>query len=227
MGWSARFLLLADAISSVETFVNVFIGLYWLVIFVYILASWLRLPYSPTLNRIQRFLYDVCEPYLRLFRRILPPLGPLDLSPIIGVFTLGILDRVVQAMQEAAGAARFEVAARWREKFEQLEWLLAATCRARSARDLLTFVYRDPGEFGDDRVYLVRQGVVLAWFPYPSTPIELEAFRAVVAEEAARPSPPAGPLPLESIDEILLLMSWFRAHPEALRRTSAYAEWAA
>jgi excinuclease ABC subunit C len=141
--------------------------------------------------------------------------------------TIQPIDRVVQAMQEAASAARFEVAARWREKFEQLEWLLAATSRARSARDLLTFVYHDPGDFGDDRVYLVRQGIVRASFAYPSTPIEQEAFRAVVAEEAARPAPPAGPLPLDSIDEILLLMSWFRAHPEALRRTSSYSEWAA
>ena len=36
---------------------------------------------------------------------------------------------------------------------------------------------------------------------------------------------PLGPLPLESIDEILLLMAWFRAHPDALRRTTPYAEW--
>jgi excinuclease ABC subunit C len=141
--------------------------------------------------------------------------------------TIQPIDRVVQAMQEAAAQARFEVAARWREKFEQLEWLLAATCRARTARDLLTFVYHDPGDFGDDRVYLVRQGVVRASFAYPSTPIEHEAFRAVVAAEAAQPIPPAGPLPIESIDEILLVMSWFRAHPEALRRTSAFGEWAA
>ena len=74
-------------------------------------------------------------------------------------------------------------------------------------------------------MYLVRQGVVRAVFPYPSTPIEHEAFRAVVADEAARELPPAGPLPLESLDEILLLMSWFRAHPEALRRTTPYAQW--
>lgn len=141
--------------------------------------------------------------------------------------TIQPIDRVVRAMQEAAGQARFEVATRWRERFEQLEWLLAATSRARSARDLLTFIYHDPGEFGDDRAYLVRQGVVRASFPYPSTPIEREAFRAVVAAEAAQPIPPAGPLPIESIDEILLLMSWFRAHPEALRRTSPYADWAA
>ncbi|HEX3234278.1 MAG TPA: hypothetical protein VHR41_08765 [Gemmatimonadales bacterium] len=141
--------------------------------------------------------------------------------------TIQPVDRVVHAMQQAAAEARFEVAARWREKFEQLEWLLAATSRARSARDLLTFVYHDPGDFGDDRVYLVRQGVVRASFAYPSTPIEHEAFRAVVAEEAARPTPPVGPLPPDSIDEILLLMSWFRAHPEALRRTSSYSDWAA
>jgi excinuclease ABC subunit C len=141
--------------------------------------------------------------------------------------TIQPIDRVVQAMQEAAAQARFEVAARWRERFEQLEWLLAATSRARSARDLLTFVYHDPGDFGDDRVYLVRQGVVRASFPFPSTPIEHAAFRAVVAAEAAQQPPPTGPLPIESIDEILLLMSWFRTHPEALRRTSTYADWAA
>jgi YggT family protein len=93
MGWSARFLLLGDAISSAETFINVFIGLYWLVIFVYILVSWLRLPYSPTLNRIQRFLYDVCEPYLRVFRRLLPSMGAIDLSPMLALITLIVIDR--------------------------------------------------------------------------------------------------------------------------------------
>ncbi|MGH7534101.1 MAG: nuclease [Gemmatimonadales bacterium] len=139
--------------------------------------------------------------------------------------TIQPIDRVVGAMQQAAAEDRFEQAARWRERFEQLEWLLAATSRARTAIDLLTFVYRDPGDFGDDRAYIVRQGVVRAAFPYPSTPIEAEAFRAVVAEEAARPAAAPGPLPLDSIDEILLVMAWFRAHPEALRRTSPYGEW--
>jgi uncharacterized protein YggT (Ycf19 family) len=85
-------MLLGNAISSVETFVNVFIGLYSLVILVYILSSWLRLPYSPTLNRIQRFLYDVCEPYLRIFRRLLPSTGAIDLSPILALVFLGVID---------------------------------------------------------------------------------------------------------------------------------------
>lgn len=87
---------LADAIDAVASFVNVFISVYILLIFAYIITSWIRLPYSLWLNRIQRFLYDVCEPYLRIFRRILPPLGPLDLSPIIGIFALFLINRVIQ-----------------------------------------------------------------------------------------------------------------------------------
>ena len=39
-------------------------------------------------SRARGFLHDVCEPYLRLFRRFIPPLGPLDLSPMVGIFIL-------------------------------------------------------------------------------------------------------------------------------------------
>jgi YggT family protein len=96
MGVAASLTLpMGDAIGSVETFVNVFIGLYGLVLFVYILMSWVRLPYSLTLNRIQRFLYDVSEPYLRLFRRLLPMAGPIDLSPLFAFIALGAIDRLL------------------------------------------------------------------------------------------------------------------------------------
>jgi YggT family protein len=95
MGASATLTLLADAISSAQNFVDVFATVYTLVIFAYILTSWVRLPYSPWLNRIQRFLHDVCEPYLRLFRRILPSMGALDLSPMIAVIVLWLLAQVV------------------------------------------------------------------------------------------------------------------------------------
>jgi YggT family protein len=94
MGVTATFLVLGDAITKAETFVNVFVSVYSLVILLYIIASWLRLPYSPWLNRIQRFLYDVSEPYLRIFRRLLPSMGPLDLSPMIGIIVLVILGQV-------------------------------------------------------------------------------------------------------------------------------------
>jgi YggT family protein len=87
--------LLYDAVDNVVGFVQVFITVYSLLILAYIITSWVRLPYSTWLNRIQRFLYDVCDPYLRLWRRILPTFGPLDLSPVVGVVFLYILSRVI------------------------------------------------------------------------------------------------------------------------------------
>jgi len=83
--------LLYDVISNVESFLQVFVYVYSLLILAFIITSWVRLPYSVWLNRIQRFLYDVCDPYLRLWRRILPTFGPLDLSPVIGVAALYIM----------------------------------------------------------------------------------------------------------------------------------------
>jgi len=90
--------LLASAVSAIQNFVHVFILVYVLLIFLYIITSWFQLPYRPWLYRIRQFLSDVCEPYLRLFRRVLPPLGPLDLSPIVAVFVLVILDRVLGSL---------------------------------------------------------------------------------------------------------------------------------
>ena len=87
--------LLYDAIDSVESFVSVFIYVCSLLILAFIITSWVWLPYSVWLNRIQRFLYDVCDPYLRLWRRFLPTFGPVDLSPVIGVAFLYILRAVL------------------------------------------------------------------------------------------------------------------------------------
>src|SRR5213595_1099 len=98
MGIAASFGLLFDAASSANRFIDDFIYVYVLLIFAYILTSWVRLPYSPWLRRVQDFLRDVCEPYLRLFRRLLPSFGPLDLSPVVGVLVLVILMRVVDAI---------------------------------------------------------------------------------------------------------------------------------
>jgi uncharacterized protein YggT (Ycf19 family) len=82
-----------DAITQVELFINVFISVYALVVFLYVLTSWFRLPYS--FNPVQRFLEEVCEPYLRLWRRILPSFGPLDLSPMVAIFGLVVFGQIV------------------------------------------------------------------------------------------------------------------------------------
>jgi YggT family protein len=102
MGERATFGVAADAADSIQSFVNVFIWVYILLIFAYVLTSWIRLPYSPWLSRIQRFLYDVCEPYLRLFRRILPSFGPLDLSPMVAIIVLVVVQQVVNSLLDRA-----------------------------------------------------------------------------------------------------------------------------
>src|SRR5262245_17627426 len=49
------------------------------------------------------------------------------------------LDRVVEEMTRASDANQFEIASRWRERFESLEWLLSTLTRVRSAIDMLSF----------------------------------------------------------------------------------------
>jgi len=90
--------LLYDAVDSVVSFLQVFIYVYSILILAYIITSWVRLPYSVWLNRIQRFLYDVCDPYLRIWRRILPTFGPLDLSPVVGVAFLYIISNILSRL---------------------------------------------------------------------------------------------------------------------------------
>ena len=99
-GSTAGLLVLADAVSWATSFVDVFVGVYILLIFAYILLSWIRLPYNPTTERVKRFLYETCDPYLRLFRRFVPPLGGLDLSPIVAVFALVFAGRLVDTAIE-------------------------------------------------------------------------------------------------------------------------------
>lgn len=86
--------LLGSAVDSVQAFVQVFFSVYQAMLLVYVLSSWIR-RVPPSLARVQRFLYDVCEPYLRLFRRILPFRGPIDLSPIVGLIALGAIELVL------------------------------------------------------------------------------------------------------------------------------------
>jgi YggT family protein len=82
--------------GDVANYVNALFDVYILIIIVYILLNLvfslgLRMPYSRYSDAFMNFLRDVTEPYLRIFRRFIPPLGMLDLTPIIAIFVLYIL----------------------------------------------------------------------------------------------------------------------------------------
>ncbi len=133
------------------------------------------------------------------------------------------LDRIIDEMSCAGRRRAFERAARIRDKYEALEWLFGAMQRLRSAVEQLTFVYIDPGRYGDDRAYVIRHATVRGSAPAPHTPIEREAFRALVAEHSG--PEPQGPIPAHALEEIVLLLGWFRKHPRALDHTTPLESW--
>ena len=144
------------------------------------------------------------------------------------------IDRVLDAMADASDARDFERAALWREKLDTLEALFAAVSRLRAATQALSFVYgvrdRTPAGQGgghDDRVYLVHRGLVRAVAPWPRTPIERDAFAAAVERSAALPAGGPAAHTAPEMDELLLVMSWFRQHPEEFEFTTPLEQWSA
>ena len=95
MGAFASFAVLLDAASSLEQFVRVFVGIYILLILIWVLLSWVRIPYSRTFATVERFLDEVVTPYLGIFRGRIPTIGPIDISPIIAVVVLLIAQELV------------------------------------------------------------------------------------------------------------------------------------
>jgi YggT family protein len=93
-------MMLASARTQIADYLSTLIYVYTLLIILFIViqllfAAGLRPPYSRTLDRVLSFLRDVVEPYLRLFRRLLPTFGGFDFSPILAILTLTILNRLI------------------------------------------------------------------------------------------------------------------------------------
>ena len=142
------------------------------------------------------------------------------------------IDRVLDVMGEASAAREFERASVWRDKLEALEHLFAAVSRLRAATESLTFVYgvRDttaPSAGGghDDRVYLIHRGLVRASAAWPRTPIERDAFAAEVERSRTQPRSTVAARSASEMDQLLLVMSWFRQHPEEFDLTTPLEEW--
>ncbi len=93
-------LTLATARTEIAGFLSTLIYVYTLLIICYIvvnllLAVGLRPPYSRASDAILTFLREVCEPFLRIFRRVIPMFGGWDFSPILAILTLSIINSLV------------------------------------------------------------------------------------------------------------------------------------
>jgi YggT family protein len=95
--------LLALTRDDVADYVSALFLVYFVLIFIRILLSWIpRMPYYPWLRATVDFVHQVVDPYLNIFRRVIPPLGgggfALDISPILGIIVLIIVQGVVVAL---------------------------------------------------------------------------------------------------------------------------------
>ena len=93
-------LLIASTRDDIANYVQAVFIVYIILIFVYILLNLLfsfgvRLPYARWSDVLLNFLRDVCEPYLRIFRRIIPSIGMFDFSPMIAIIVLWVVEMLV------------------------------------------------------------------------------------------------------------------------------------
>jgi YggT family protein len=89
-------LALASTRSNIADYVSALFEVYIVLIFLYILLNLLfsfgmRLPYARWTDSVLAFLRDVSEPYLRLFRRLIPSIGMFDLSPVVAIIVLYVV----------------------------------------------------------------------------------------------------------------------------------------
>lgn len=86
--------------ADIADYVEALFLVYIILIFARILLSWIpRMPYNPVLSSVVNFIHEVTDPYLNVFRRILPPVGgggfAFDLSPIVAIIVLYIVRAIV------------------------------------------------------------------------------------------------------------------------------------
>ena len=79
--------------------VNIIISLtnaYTTIIFIYVVMSWIPNVQSGVVGQVYRALGALCEPYLGLFRRFIPPIGGvIDITPIIALLVLQFIVRLI------------------------------------------------------------------------------------------------------------------------------------
>jgi YggT family protein len=96
-------LLAALTRADIANYVDALFEVYIVLIFIYILLNLLfsfgvRTPYSRWSDAVLNFLRDVCEPYLRIFRRFIPPIGMFDLSPMIAIILLVVVRSILHRL---------------------------------------------------------------------------------------------------------------------------------
>ena len=131
----------------------------------------------------------------------------------------GPLEMLRVQMERLSAEMEYERAGVYRDKLERLEALRAQFGRLRFAVENLSFVYTVPGHEGEDKVYLIRRGVVRAEMGKPKSSKDRRGMKHLVEDIFSHEDKPTAQVPTHEIDELLLLSSWFRRFPDEMRRT--------
>ena len=131
----------------------------------------------------------------------------------------GPIETLRGKMDEASNSLEFERAASYRDKLARLEALREQFGRLRFAVEKLSFMYTVKGYDGEDRVYLVKRGVVRAEVNKPRTSWQREKLKRLAEEMFSIREPSSTTVPTHEIDELLLLSSWFRRFPDEMEKT--------
>jgi len=76
---------------SIIKIIEVFFFVYECLLIARIIMSYIKFPFY---NPFFKFIYECTEPYLRIFRRVIPPVGMFDFSPIVAFFILDVVRRI-------------------------------------------------------------------------------------------------------------------------------------
>jgi YggT family protein len=85
----------ADTASLLVSWVNYFSALIFVMVIISIVSQMITLPYNRYVYAVRGFIDETVQPLFGIFRRILPSFGMIDISPMLLLISLGVLDRIV------------------------------------------------------------------------------------------------------------------------------------
>lgn len=78
-----------------------FLQIYWVLLIVRILLSWFQT--ASWAVQIMSFLSPITDPYLNIFRSIIPPIGGIDISAILALLVLQFIQSSLVPLTRTAG----------------------------------------------------------------------------------------------------------------------------
>ncbi len=85
--------------GDIADFAAALLFVYTILIIANVILSWIRqfkpIPYNLPLRAVVGFVEESTDPFLNVFRRVIPRIGPLDISPIVAILALSLLGGII------------------------------------------------------------------------------------------------------------------------------------